>query len=135
MIVYHINKFILVNKNTNGIIDDFDTLLVTAQEWGIKYVLMEKNEWYLSRIDEKRIKFVKYIAFYQTAPIYSINFYSKVKAINYNWKERHYNVILKDKPISIKPVILDKDKRNAAPQSMKYIKLSKLLKARKITDL
>lgn len=125
----------MVKKNTISVADDFDTLLVTAQEWGIQYVLMEKNEWYLSRIDEKRIKFVKYIAFYQTAPIYAINFYSKVKTINYNWEERHYDVKLKGKPISIKPVKLDEDKRNAAPQSMKYIKLSQLLKARKITDL
>jgi len=116
-------------------IKNIDTIIVTAQEWGYNYVLLEKNMWYISRIDEKKIKYFKYIAFYRIAPIYAITSYSKIKKIFYNTEYRRYDIILKGKLITIKPIVLDKDKRYLAPQSIKYTSLSILLKAKKISHL
>ncbi|SRR5260221_11457256 len=113
----------------------FDTILVPAQEWGFQYVLIDKNMWYISKMDNKNINKFKYIAFYRTSPICSITCYSKVKKIIYNWDESHYDVYLTGKPIKIQPIILDKNKKHLALQSPKYLLLRQLLKARKLSDI
>jgi hypothetical protein len=116
-------------------IESFDTIMVTAHEWGWDYVLLEKNMWYIQRLANKNINKIKYIAFYQTAPICAITSYAKVKKITYNWELSHYDVHLSGKPIFIKPIKLDSNKRHLAPQSTKYTLLKRLLKAKKISDL
>ncbi|RPI19831.1 MAG: hypothetical protein EHM58_00115 [Ignavibacteriae bacterium] len=120
-----------INKNN----EIFDTIIVPAQEWGFQYVLLEKNMWFIQRINEKNLKKLKFIAFYQTSPICAITYYSYIKGIKYNRDERHYDIFLKGKPIKIKPIELDKYKRYLAPQSIKYIKFSKLKKAKKLSDI
>lgn len=119
----------------NKINNLFDTIIVPAHDWGWDYVLKEKNMWFISRIKENNCKIVKYIAFYRTSPIYAITCYSKVKRIKYNYEKSHYDIFLSGKPINIKSIELDHNKRYLAPQSIKYISLKNLLKAKKMSDI
>ena len=113
----------------------FDTIVVSAQEWGFNNVLLEQNMWYIQRIANDQIRNVKFIAFYQTSPICAITCYAKVKKIIFNWKESHYDVFIKGKLMKLKPIELDKNKSHLAPQGTKYISLKSLLKAKKYSDL
>lgn len=114
---------------------NFDTIIVPAHKWGFDNVLMEKNIWYIKKINESYIKKFKYIAFYQTSPVCAINYYAKIKKITYNWELSHYDIFLKGKLIKIKEIVLDKDKRYLAPQNAKYYQLNKLLRARRMSDV
>jgi len=113
----------------------FDTIIVAAHEWGIKDVLMEKNMWFIKRIDNKNIKKIKQIAFYETSPIFAINYYAKVKNIIYNKELEHYDIFFIGKPIKIKSLSLEKNKRHLCPQGTKYTTIKRILNARKYSDL
>ena len=113
----------------------FDTVIVSAHHWGWNYLLLENNMWNIKRIDEKNLKKIKFIAFFQTAPINAITSYAKVKKINYNWELSHYDVYLSGKLIFIKPLKLDDDNILLRPIGTKYTLLNKLLNARKLSDL
>lgn len=112
-----------------------NTIIVSANEWGFQYVLLESNMWYIQRIGNENIKKIKNIAFYQTSPVCAITCYAKVDKIVYNSGQNHYDFVIKGKLIKIKPIELDKNKPHLAPQGTKYTSIKRLLKARKYSDL
>jgi len=100
--------------------NSIDTIIVSASDWGNHHLLLVLEMWFIQRIANDNIKKIKNIAFYQTSPICAITCYAIVKEIVFNNEQNHYDVILKGKLIEIKPIKLDKNKPQLAPQGTKY---------------
>ncbi len=58
-----------------------NTIIVPAQEDGFKKVFLGENSWYAIRIGGGKLKDIKYIAAYQTAPISAVTHYAEVESI------------------------------------------------------
>jgi hypothetical protein len=58
-----------------------DTIIVPAQEEGFKKVFLGENCWYAIRIGGGKLKDIKYIAAYQTAPISEVTHFAEVESI------------------------------------------------------
>ena len=76
---------------------------------------------------------IKYIAIYEAFPVCSINYYAKIKNIEYVQNKGKYCFYLSGKPIKIKPIIFEKN--HMTFRGFKYTKLKTLLKAKRMSDI
>ena len=111
-----------------------DTIIVPAQEEGFKRVFIGENCWHAIRIGGGKIKDIKYIAAYQTAPISEVTHIAEVKSIEPYGDGGKYrlNFVSPAKPIS--PIKFGKAKQGIL-QSSRYTSYKKLMSAKELMDL
>jgi len=111
-----------------------DTVIVPAQEDGFKDVFLGRNCWYAIRIGGGKLKEIKYIAGYQTAPISAITHYAEVSTIEDYGDGGKYILKFKSPAKKITPIPFGKAKTGSL-QGPRYTDLNTLLKAKTVKDL
>lgn len=111
-----------------------DTIVVPAQKKGFNDVFLGEDCWYAIRIGGGRLKDIKYIAAYQTAPISSVTHYAEVESIEPYGDGGKYRLNFKSSAIPIGPIEFLGGKQGTL-QSSRYTTYSKLMSAKNITDL
>lgn len=111
-----------------------DTIIVPAQEDGFKEVFIGENCWYAIRISGGKLKDIKYIAVYQTAPISAITYFAEVDSIEpYGDGEKYkLNFVSPAQPIG--PIKYGSAKQGIL-QSPRYTSYNKLQSAQELMDL
>ena len=111
-----------------------DTIIVPAQEDGFRDVFIGENCWWAIRIGGGKLKQIKYIAAYQTAPISAVTHYAEVESIEPYGDGGKYklNFIAPAKPIG--PIKFGRAKQGIL-QSPRYTSYEKLLSAKEVVDL
>lgn len=121
------NKFIQI-RNVQ------DTVIVPAQEDGFKEVFLGMNCWYAIRIGGGKLKEIKYIAAYQTAPISAITHYAEVDSIEAYGDGGKYKLNFKFPAKMIKPIEFG-DAVSGSLQGPRYTSFDKLTRAKTVKDL
>jgi hypothetical protein len=132
--VFEKAKKITVPKISKNKDDILDTIVVPAQEDGFQDVFINENCWYAIRISGGKLKDIKYIAAYQTAPISAITHFAKVKSIEPYGDGEKYKLNFVAPAQAIGPIKFG----NAKPGSMqspRYTSYTKLNSAKEIMDL
>jgi hypothetical protein len=111
-----------------------DTIVVPAQEDGFKDVFIGENCWYSIRIGGGKLKDIKYIAAYQTAPISAITHYAKVESIEPYGDGGKYKLNFTAPAESIGPITYGGAKQGMM-QSSRYTSYEKLITAKVLDDL
>jgi len=111
-----------------------DTIIVPAQEEGFKKVFLGENCWYAVRIGGGKLKDIKYIVAYQTAPISEVTHFAEVESIEPYGDGGKYrlNFVAPAKPIG--PIKFGKAKQGIL-QSPRYTSYEKLKSANELMDL
>lgn len=116
--------------------DEWDTIVVPANEEGFKEVFLGENCWYQIRMSSSMIDRIKYIAAYQTLPISAITHIADIARIEKYKDTNYYIVYFKDKAREITAIPLPEGKkRGVAPQGPRYTSLKSLKKASTLSDL
>jgi len=102
------------------ITEEIDTIVCPAQEWGFEKVFLKQHRWYAVDIAKSKIPIIKYIAIYEKKPVKAIRYIGKVKEIKPYKKTGKYEIVLKDKPLKIKPIKRSKENPRLAPQNRQY---------------
>lgn len=116
------------NKNTR------DTIIVPAQEDGFKEVFLKQNSWYAIRLSAGKLKDIKYIAAYQTAPVSAITHYAEVESIEPYGDGGKYKINFKGSAKKIGPIVFGNAKKGTL-QGPRYTTFEKLKKAKELNDL
>lgn len=111
-----------------------DTVIVPAQEDGFKEEFLQNKCWYAIRISGGKLKEIKYIAAYQTAPVSAITHYAEVDTIEAYGDGRKYKLNFKGEPIAINPIPFGAAKTGSL-QSSRYTSLEKMLKVKSVKEL
>lgn len=72
-----------------------------ARNEGFEKVFLGQNEWYSVRIADWRVKHIKYVACYRTAPYSAITHYAKVKNIKKYKNTNKYIIYFDGSPITL----------------------------------
>lgn len=120
------------NEKNNIIIND--TVVVPAQEEGFKNVFLNQNCWYAIRIGGGKLKEIKYIAAYQTAPVSAVTHIAEVKSIEPYGDGGKYKLNFKFPAKEIRPIVYG-NARQGILLSSKYTNYEKLLNANEVSDL
>jgi len=111
-----------------------DTVIVPAQEEGFKNVFLGEDCWYAIRIGGGKLKDIKYIAAYQTAPISAVTHFAEVKSIEPYGDGEKYKLNFVASAQKIGPIKLGQAKKGVL-QSPRYTSHEKLKTAQKLMDL
>lgn len=111
-----------------------DTIIVPAQEDGFKEVFLKQNSWYAIRLSAGKLKDIKYIAAYQTAPVSAITHYAEVESIEPYGDGGKYKINFKDSVKKIGPIVFGNAKKGTL-QGPRYTTFEKLQKAKELNDL
>jgi len=111
-----------------------DTIIVPAQEEGFKKVFIGENCWHAIRIGGGKIKDIKYIAAYQTAPISEVTHIAEVKSIEPYGDGGKYRLNFVSPAKLISPIKFGKAKQGIL-QSSRYTSYKKLMSAKELMDL
>jgi hypothetical protein len=111
-----------------------DTIIVPAQKEGFERVFLGENCWYSIRISGGMLDKIKYIAAYQTQPISAITHYAPVDHIEPYGESGKYKLVFSDKATAINPIPFG-DAAQGAMQGPRYTNLTRLMTAKKLTDL
>jgi hypothetical protein len=77
---------------------------------------------------------LRYLAIYEKKPVMAVRNYAEIDRIEPYKDSGKFIVYLKNKK-AIPSIKLEKGKKGVAPQSSRFTTLSKLLKAKKLSDL
>jgi len=113
---------------------DFDTIVCAAFEDGFKHAYINNNSWWAIRISQTAREQLRYLAMYEKSPVAAVQNYAEIEKIEPYKDSGKFIVYVKNKK-KIRPIELDKGKKGVAPQSPRFTTLSKLLKAKKMSDL
>lgn len=115
--------------------DERDTIIVPAQADGFKEVFLGQNCWYAIRIGGGMLKKIKYIAAYQSAPISAVTHYASVERIEPYGDEGKYRVVFVEAAKPLQEPIPLADAPQGALQGPRYTSLTKLLSAKRVSEL
>lgn len=111
-----------------------DTIIVSAKEESFHKVFLGEWCWYPLRIGTEKLKTLRWITVYQTAPVRSITHYAKIVQIVDYLDTGRYKIVF-EAPIELdRHISLDKD-RHKTFQGQRYTTLEKLLRSAVIDDL
>ena len=113
---------------------EFDTVVCPAFEDGFKHAYVENNAWWAIRLSQKAREQLRYLAIYEKLPVAAVSNYAEIDRIEPYKDSGKFIVYLKNKK-TVSAIELDKRKKGVAPQSSRFTTLSKLLKAKKISEL
>ncbi len=111
-----------------------DTVVVPAQADGFKDVFLGENCWYSIRIGGGKLKDIKYIAAYQTAPVSAVTHYAKVESIEPYGDGGKYKLNFEAPAEKIGPIPYGNAKQGMM-QSSRYTSHEKLFTAKVLDDL
>lgn len=111
-----------------------DTIVVPALEEGFNDVFLKENCWYAVRISAGKLKDIKYIAAYQTAPISAITHYAEVDSIESYGDEGKYKLNFSAPAVRIGPINYGNAKQGLM-QGPRYTSFSKLQQAKILMDI
>lgn len=111
-----------------------DTIVVPAQEKGFKDTFIGKDCWYAIRIGGGKLKEIKYIAAYQTAPISSVTHFAKVDSIEPYGDGGKYKLNFAAPAEQVGPIKYGKAKQGIM-QSPRYTSYNQLQSAKELTEL
>lgn len=111
-----------------------DTIIVPAQEDGFKDVFIGENCWYAIRIGGGKLKDIKYIAAYQTAPISAVTHFAEVDSIEPYGDGEKYKLNFVSPAKAIGPIKYGRAKQGIL-QSPRYTSYDKLQSAQELMDL
>src|SRR3989344_1361705 len=121
-------------KSKESDIEEIDTIVCPAFEDGFKHAYVEKNAWWAIRLSQRAREQIRYLAMYEKSPVAAIRNYAEIERIDTYKDSGKFILYLKNKK-TVSPIELDKGVKGMAPQSPRFTKLSKLLKAKKISEL
>ena len=130
--VFEKAKVIITEKTSKR--DTLDTVVVPAQEDGFQDVFINDNCWYAIRIGGGKLKDIKYIAAYRTAPISAVTHYAEVDSIEPYGDGGKYKLNFSSSAKEIKEIPYGSAPKGAM-QSSRYTSFSKLTGAKEIMDL
>ncbi|MCW8091335.1 GIY-YIG nuclease family protein [Alteromonas sp. ASW11-130] len=111
-----------------------DTIIVPAQDEGFQKVFLGENCWYAVRISGGKLKDIKYIAAYQTAPVSEVTHVAEVESIEPYGDGGKYKINFKGSAQVLKPIVYGSAKTGAM-QSTRYTTYEKLVNANELNDL
>lgn len=114
--------------------DTQDTLVVPAQEEGFNEVFIGENCWHAVRIAGGRLKDIKFVAAYRTAPISAVTHVAEVDSIEPYGDGGKYKLNFKAPAEAIEPINWGQAKRGTL-QGPTYTSREKLDSAKEVTDL
>lgn len=109
-------------------------VVVPAQEEGFRRVFLGQNRWYAIRISGGKLQQIRYVAAYQTRPVSAVTHYAEVASIEPYGEEGKYQLVFAGPAKEIPPIPFA-DAPSGLMQGPRYTTLSKLLSAKKLTDL
>jgi hypothetical protein len=112
--------------------DDVDTIIVPARPDGFKEVFLGENRWRAVRISFGKLKKIRWIAGYQTAPVSAITHIAPVDHIEPYGDEKKYQLIFSEPAKEIPKIPGDVQ---GGMQGPRYTSRSRLLQAKKLSDL
>jgi len=86
------------------------------------------------RISQKAREQLKYLAIYEKSPVAAVRNFAEIDKIEPYKDSGKFIVYVKNKK-TINPIELDVGRKGIAPQSSRYTTYTKLLKAKKISEL
>lgn len=118
---------------------EFDTIVCPAFEDGFKHAYIDNSAWWAIRISQKAREQLRYLAIYEKSPVAAVRHYAEIERIEPYKDSGKFKVYLKNKK-TISLVELDKSEKGispkgVAPQGPRFTTLTKLLKAKKISEL
>lgn len=116
---------------------DFDTIVCSASEEGLRSVFLKTRSWWAVRIGTFSLPKLKYLAIYQTRPISQITHYGEIAKIEQygSFSPSRYKIFLKGKPYKLKQPVGLGQNPHLKPQSPKYTFLKDLKKAKTLDDI
>ncbi|QFU77839.1 GIY-YIG nuclease family protein [Halioglobus maricola] len=119
----------LVQKATT-----LDTIIVPAQQDGFNEVFVGENCWYAIRIGGGKLKDIKYIAAYQTAPVSAVTHFAQVESIEPYGDGGKYKLNFTAPAQKIGPITYGNAKQGMM-QSPRYTTHERLINASSLDDL
>ena len=111
-----------------------NTIVVPTQREGFKQVFLGEDCWYAIRIAGGRLNQIKYIAAYQTAPVFAITHIAEVASIEPYGDGKKYKLNFASPAKSIQPLKIGGASRGIM-QSPRYTNYVTLSKAKDMSDL
>lgn len=119
---------------TQPYVENYDTVVIPANEGGFEKVFIGQNCWYAIRIASGAVPKLKYIAAYQTAPISAITYVAEIASIEPYGDAGKSKVLFAAPAKKIEPVRYD-GKQGTQVQSLRYTRMERLLSAKTLSDL
>lgn len=114
---------------------EYDTVVCAAFEEGFKHAYIQNSAWWAIRLSQEAQEKLKFLAIYEKWPVGVVQNYAEIEKIEPYKDSGKYILYLKNKK-TILPIKLDVPyRRGVAPQGPRYVKLEKLLSAKKISDI
>jgi len=113
---------------------EVDLVIFPAHNEGFEERFLGEKRWYPVRIGKDKIKNIKYIALYRSAPVSGITHFAKVGEIKRYEDTDRYLVVLGD-PIKLPETVKLGDTKATAMRTSRYTNLDKLLQANEVADL
>jgi hypothetical protein len=120
----------------NGLLQPFgpDTVIVPAQKGGFEKVFLGERCWYAIRISGGMLQKIKWIAAYQSQPISAITHVAPVARIEPYGEGGKFKVVFSEPAKPINPIPFA-DASGGAMQGPRYTTYTKLMSAKKLSDL
>lgn len=111
-----------------------DTIIISAKDEGFYKVFLGEWCWYPIRIGTEKLKTLRWIAVYQTAPVSAITYFAKIEKIVDYLETGRYKIIFEEPQMLSQPVELGMD-RSKTLQGQRYTTMVKLRNSSVIDDL
>lgn len=109
--------------------DTLDTIVVSIKEQDDK-ILRKSKKWFGVRIAKRKIDELKYIAFYQTAPLCRILYYPKLskQPVIKDFENNKYEFYFNNSITELKtPIVRNKTDKDIILRTRRYTTIKKLL--------
>ena len=111
-----------------------DTIIISAKEDSFYKVFLGEWCWYPLRIGTEKLKTLRWIAVYQTAPVSAITHFAKIEKIVDYLDTGRYKIIFEEPDELDKPVVIGND-RHRTFQGQRYTTMEKIKLSSFIDDL
>lgn len=122
------------NPTSQPVVENYDTIVIPANEEGFDRVFLGQNSWHAVRIGSGAMKNLKYIAAYQTAPVSAITYVAEISAIEPYGDVGKSKIVFAGPAKKIEPVVYD-GKNGTQIQSIRYTRMERILKAKTLSEL
>lgn len=112
-----------------------NTIVVSINEEKFKRIFLGNNEWFPVRIPEDKVKDIKYVAIYRSAPVSAITHCVQVSRIDPCEKEGEYKLVFSCPAIRLEKSIPFGNAQRGFMKTQRYTSLQKLERAKQITEL
>jgi hypothetical protein len=123
-----------ISETSEQDVEPADTIIISAKEESFYEVFLGEWCWYPIRIGTEKLKTVRWIAVYQTAPISAITHFARIDQIVDYLETGRYKIVFGEPEELPHHVTLGVD-RNKTLQGQRYTTMAKLKKALVIDDL